>query len=159
MEFLAKPALQAQHEVTVCLLSYLVLDANVTACSYLLRFVTFQHFDNFINPARTNPASFTTFTDGYLWTIKSRQNGKICLCLSPVFVVQSRLLEPHSRSLSSTSPGHQMLLKSIDCIFHSYEWECSSSFWCTVFGVETMQAQLNGAAISLETKPSNPSSK
>ena len=141
------------------LLFYWVLNANFTDYSYLSKFVTFQRFDNFINPARADPASFTTFTDGYLSTMKSRQNSKICLCLSPVYVVQSRLLEPHSRSQSTTSFGNQMLLKSIDCIFHSYEWERSSSFWCTVFGVETMQAQLIGAAISIETKPSNPSSK
>ena len=89
----------------------------------------------------------------------SHIKATICLCLSPVCVVNSRLLESHSRLQSATSPGSRMLLKSLDCVFHSYEWERSSSFWCTVFGVETIQAQLNGAAISMETKPSNIGSK
>jgi len=125
--------------------------------SYLLRFVTFQRFDYFVNPARADPAWFDTFlTDNYLYTIRTRRDHKICLCLSPVFVVKSRLLEAQSRSLSKSSSGNAMLVKSLDCVFHSYEWERSSSFWCTVFGVETMQAQLNGSIISIETKPSNP---
>jgi len=156
VEFLEKQAPQAEHGVTNCFLSYRVLTANFTDYIYLLKFVNFQRIDNFIDPARADPASFATVTDGYLSTIKSHQNGKICLCLSPVFVIQSRLSEPHSRSQTTTSFGNQLLLKSIDCIFHSYEWEQSSSFWCTVFHVETMRAQLNGAAISMETKPSNP---
>ena len=72
--------------------------------------------------------------------------------------IKSRLLDAQSCSLSK-SLGNVMLVKSLDCIFHSYEWERSSSFWCTVFGVETMQAQLNGSVISIETKPSNPDSE
>jgi hypothetical protein len=159
VEFLEKPAPQAKHEVTNCFLSCQVLNANFTDYSCLSQFVNFQCFDNFINPARADPTSFATVTDGYFSTIKSRQNGKICLCLSPVFVIQCRLLEPHSRSQTSTSFANQLLLKSIDCIFHSYKWERSSSFWCTVFHVETMRAQLNGATISMEMKPSNPNSK
>ena len=127
---------------------------------YLSKFVTFQRYDYFVNPARADPTLFSTFSpDNYLYTMRLHESKKICLCLSPVFIVKSRLLEPHSRSLSSTSSGNRMLLKSLDCIFHSYEWERSSSFWCMVFGVDTMHAQLNGAAISIETKPSNPSSK
>lgn len=123
---------------------------------YLLRFITFQRFDYFINPARADPTWFDTFsTDNYLYTIRTRRDHKICLCLSPVFVVKSRLLEAQSRSLSKSS-GKGMMVKSLDCVFHSYEWERSLSFWCTVFGVETMQAQLNGSVISIETKPGNP---
>ena len=130
------------------------------AYRYLSKFVTFQHFDYFVNPARADPNLFSTFSpDNYLYTMRSRESRKICLCLSPVFVVKSRLLEAHSRSQSNKSSGNSMLLKSLDCIFHSYEWERSSSFWCTVFGVDTMQAQLNGSAISIETKPSKPGSK
>jgi len=125
---------------------------------YLSKFATFQHFDYFVNPARADPTLFSTFSpDNYLYTMRSHESKKTSLCLSPVFVVRSRLLEPHPRSQSNTSSGNRMLLKSLDCIFHSYEWERSSSFWCTVFGVDTMQAQLNGATISIETKPSNPS--
>src|SRR6202050_5899116 len=128
--------------------------------SYLLKFITFQRFDYFVNPARADPAWFDTFsTDNYLYTIRTRRDHKICLCLSPVFVVKSRLLEAQSRSLSKSSSGNAMLVKSLDCVFHSYEWEQSSSFWCTVFGVETMQAQLNGSIRSIETKPSNPGSE
>jgi len=127
--------------------------------SYLLRFITFQRFDYFINPARADPTWFdTSSADNYLYTIRTRREHKICLCLSPVFVVKSRLLEAQSRSLSKSS-GKAMLVKSLDCVFHSYEWERSLSFWCTVFGVETMQAQLNGSIISIETKPGNPDSE
>jgi len=123
---------------------------------YLSKFINFQSFDKYINPARADPNWFSTLSpDNYLHTIKLRQRNRICLCLSPVLVVQSRLLEPYSRSFSSGS-GNNMLVKSLECIFHSYEWERSSSFWCTVFRVDTMQAQLNGGTISIETKPSNP---
>lgn len=149
-----------QHEVTYLFRSvefWLIL-FNVIH-SYLLRFITFQRFDYFVNPARADPAWFDTFTmDHYLYTIRTRRDHKICLCLSPVFVVKSRLLEAHSRS-SKSSTGNAMLVKSLDCVFHSYEWERSSSFWCTVFGVETMEAQMKGSVISIETKPSNPDSK
>src|SRR5882762_8404793 len=120
------------------------MKANVIR-RYLSKFITFQRFDKFINPARADPTWFSTYSsDNYLYTIKLRQDNQICLCLSPVFVLKSHLLEPYSCSLSNTS-GNNMLVKSLECIFHSYEWEQSLSFWCTVFGVDTMQAQLNGA--------------
>lgn len=121
--------------------------------SYLSRFITFQHFDYFINPACADPLWFDTFSrDNYLYTIQTCQDHKICLCLTPVFAVNSQLLEAQSCSWSKSSLGK---VKSLDWIFHSYEWEHSSSFWCTVFGVESMQVQLNGLVISIETKPSN----
>ncbi|KIM72005.1 hypothetical protein PILCRDRAFT_16525 [Piloderma croceum F 1598] len=105
---------------------------------YLSKFINFQSFDKYINPARADPNWFGTQTsDNYLYTLKLRQRNRICLCLSPV-------------------SGNNILVKSLECIFHSYEWKRSSSFWCTVFGVDTMQAQLNGGTISIETKPSNP---
>jgi len=154
------PTSKSQHGISYLFCSVEFQLILFTAIhSYLLGFITFQRFDYFVNPARADPAWFDTFsTDNYLYIIRTRQDHKICLCLSPVFIVKSRLLDAQSRSLSKSS-GNAMLVKSLDCIFHSYEWERSSSFWCTVFGVETMQAQLNGSVVSIETKPSNPDSE
>jgi len=84
---------------------------------FLSQFVTFQHFDYFVNPAHADPTWFSTFSpDNYLYTMRSHDSKKTSLCLSLVFVVRSRLLEPHPCSQSNTSLGNRMLLKSLDCI-------------------------------------------
>ena len=132
-----------QHGVTCLfhLVKFWLILFNVIH-SYLLRFITFQRFDYFINPARADLAWFDTFTmDHYLYMIQSHWDHK----------AQSHL--------SKSSPGNTMLVKSLDCVFHSYEWECSLSFWCTMFRVETIEAQIKGSIISIETKPSNPDSE
>lgn len=137
-----------------------MFSVDIGLVRYLLQFVTFQRYENYINPARSDVDWFEAYSsDNYLHTIRLRAGGKICVCLSPVFVVKSRLREAHSCSSYVTSSVNAMLVKSLECIFHSYEWERSSSFWCSLFGVETMQAQLNGAVISIETKPSSISSE
>ena len=144
------------HEVPSLFCSVKLIMLFITIDSYFLRFITFQHFDYFVNPAHADPVWFDTFSaDNYLYTTWTHQDHKICLCLTPIFVVNSQLLETQSHSWSKSSSGKVMLVKSLDCIFHSYEWECSLSFWYTVFEFESMQVQLNGPIISIETKPSN----
>ena len=108
----------------------------------------FEQYRHFVNPARTNVNLYmaNVATDGYLTTL-ALKNGSICLCLSPVYVSRSRLLQPYH------TQGDKQL-KSLECVFHSYEWERSTSLFCMVFGVDSLQGQLNGGAISIATRPS-----
>jgi hypothetical protein len=88
---------------------------------YYKTFMDFQRYRHFINPARVNPKLLTKViaSDGYLTTL-ALANENLCLCLSLVYVAHSRLLSPHQ-----TAGDKQ--IKSLDCIFHSYEWERATS--------------------------------
>jgi len=116
---------------------------------YFKLFMDFQRFRDFVNPARENPKTFTTIvsTDGYLTTL-ALASGSPCLCLSLVYVTRCRLLNPYQ-----TAGDKQ--IKSLDGVFHSYEWERATSLFCMLFGVEKLQAQLNGGTISFATRPTS----
>lgn len=109
----------------------------------------FQRYRHFINPARVNPKLLTKVvaSDGYLTTL-ALANENLCLCLSLVYVANSRLLSPHQ-----TAGDKQ--IKSLDCIFHSYEWERATSLFCMLFGVDKLQAQLTNGTISIATRPTS----
>jgi hypothetical protein len=114
---------------------------------YFKTLMDFEKYRQFVNPARTAVNLYTANVapDGYLTTL-ALKNGNICLCLSLVYVARSRLLQPYQ-----TSGDKQ--LKSLECIFHSYEWERATSLFCMVFGVDALQAQLNTGTISIATRP------
>ena len=107
----------------------------------------FEQYHHFVNPARTNVDLYMVniATDGYLTTL-ALKNRSICLCLSPIYVSRSHLQPYHMQG--------DKQLKSLECVFHSYEWERSTSLFCMVFGVDSLQGQLNGGAISIATRPS-----
>lgn len=114
-----------------------------------MTFMDFQRYRHFINPARVNPKLLTKVvaSDGYLTTL-ALANENLCLCLSLVYVANSRLLSPHQ-----TAGDKQ--IKSLDCIFHSYEWERATSLFCMLFGVDKLQAQLTNGTISIATRPTS----
>jgi hypothetical protein len=116
---------------------------------YYKVFIDFQIYQHFVNPSRAHPRCFTNIVaqDGYLTSL-ALANGNICVCLSLVYVAKCRLLRPHQTS------GEKQL-KSLECIFHSYEWEQATSLFCMVFGVDRLQAQLTNGAISIATRPTS----
>lgn len=122
--------------------------------SHLKTFVTFQWYQNFINPTWADSVWFHTSSyNNYLHMIITAHGKANCLCLSPVFIAKLNLLKAQCHWTAN-----KQLIELIDCIFHSYEWERCSSFWCMVFGVDSLQGQLKGSAILIETKPSSATS-
>ncbi|KAF6754970.1 hypothetical protein DFP72DRAFT_812266 [Ephemerocybe angulata] len=105
----------------------------------------FRSHKHFINIARISPLDVLVRELGgpsptlHLYT----GDRKIAICLSPVQVKASHILEPSPTGVKQ---------KRINGVFHTQELERTVGFVCTVFGKETLGSQLGREEMQFTTR-------
>lgn len=105
--------------------------------------ITFQRYNNFINPSRVSPLDVNT-----LYTSDDRKrailqcNYNTAICLTPILSRDSCILEPSPQGLRN---------KYLSGHFHHQEWERFAGFACMVFDHKVMVAQIRDGVMSFGT--------
>ncbi|KAJ6457541.1 hypothetical protein C8R47DRAFT_1227355 [Mycena vitilis] len=93
---------------------------------------------NFINPSRVSPLRLTSqISAGSAATQRLMVDGRVAMCVSPVFCTESFVVE--ARKIGANS---ERTRKWLSGIFHNQEWERFESLICLVFGEPILYAQL-----------------
>ncbi|KAJ7616336.1 hypothetical protein DFH06DRAFT_1145606 [Mycena polygramma] len=93
---------------------------------------------NFINPSRVSPLRLTSqITAGSAATQRLMVDGRVAMCVSPVFCTESFVVE--AKKIGANS---ERTRKWLSGIFHNQEWERFESLICLVFGEPILYAQL-----------------